>query len=128
MIATQAPRRIELAQWFGLFGAAAAWTLQHAGLFAVAVAGCSIGSARWGIDAEAWKLGLTVAAAVVGGSAEVAAVLMWLRTRGAPEDEAPPRGRIHFFSLCAIAGNVLFLGAILLDGIGSFYWHPCLQA
>ena len=64
----------------------------------------------------------------MAGSAEVAAAVTWSRTRGAEESEAPPRGRIHFFSLCALAGNVLFLGAILLDGIGSLYWHPCVQA
>jgi hypothetical protein len=128
VIAARAPRGIELLQWFGLFGGAGAWTLQHLGLFAVAVARCNPGSAQWGIDAEAWKLGLTVAAAVVAGASELAAVLTWLRTRGTAEFEAPPRGRIHFFSLCAIAGNVLFLGAILLDGIGSLYWHPCVQA
>jgi hypothetical protein len=123
-----APSRVELLQWFGLFGAATAWTLQHLGLFAVAVARCNLGSAAWGIDAQAWKLGLTVAAAVVAVAAEGAAFLTWRRTRGADEDEGPPRGRIHFFSLCAAAGNVLFLGAILLDGIGSLYWHPCTQA
>ena len=128
MIVARAPRRIELLQWFGLFGGAAAWTLQHAGLFAVAVARCNLGSAQWGIDATGWKLGLTIGAAVVAGSAEVAAAVTWSRTRGAEESEAPPRGRIHFFSLCALAGNVLFLGAILLDGIGSLYWHPCVQA
>jgi hypothetical protein len=128
VIVARAPRRVELLQWFGLFGAAAAWTLQHLGLFAVAVARCNIGSAQWGIDAEGWKLGLTVAAAVVAAAAEAAAVVTWRRTRGADEDEGPPRGRIHFLSLCAVAGNVLFLGAILLDGIGSLYWHPCTQA
>ena len=128
MIAAPAPRRVELLQWFGLFGAAAAWTLQHAGLFALAVARCNVGSAKWGIDAEAWKLGFTIAAAVVAASAEAAAVLTWRATRGSAEDEEPPRGRIHFFSVCAVAGNVLFLGAILLDGIGSLYWHPCGQA
>ena len=128
MIAAPAPRRVELLQWFGLFGAAAAWTLQHAGLFAVAVARCNMGSAKWGIDAEAWKLGLTVGAALVATAAEASAALTWRRTRGVAEDAGPPRGRIHFFSLCAVAGNVLFLGAILLDGIGSLYWHPCGQA
>jgi len=128
VIVARAPRRVEFLQWFGLFGAAAAWTLQHAGLFAVAVARCNMGSAKWGIDAEAWKLGLTIGAALVATAAEAAAVLTWRRTRSADEDQAPPLGRLHFFSLCAAAGNVLFLGAILLDGIGSLYWHPCGQA
>lgn len=128
MIAARAPRRIELLQWFGLFGGAAAWTLQHAALFAVAVARCNQGSAQWGIDATAWKLGLTLGAALVAASSEAAAIATWRRTQGVEEADAPPPGRIHFFSLCAIAGNVLFLGAIILDGVGSLYWHPCGQA
>ncbi|HEX6700005.1 MAG TPA: hypothetical protein VF101_04675 [Gaiellaceae bacterium] len=128
MIVAHAPRRIELLQWFGLFGGAAAWTLQHLGIFAIAVARCNPGSARWGIDDQTWKLALTIAAGVVALAAEAAAVTTFLRTRDAGEDDPPPRGRLHFLSACASAGNVLFLGAILLDGIGSLYWHPCTQA
>jgi hypothetical protein len=127
VIVAHLPRRIELLQWFGLFGGAAAWTLDHGGLFALAVARCNPGSARWGIDDETWKIVLTVAFGLVAAAAEAAAALTWLRTRGTEEDDPPPLGRIHFFSLCAVAGNVLFLGAIVLDGIGSIYWHPCLQ-
>ena len=36
-----------------------------------------------------------------------------LRTREFEHDGPPPLGRIHFFSLAASAGNVLFLGAIV---------------
>ena len=128
MIVARATQRIELLQWLGLFGGAAAWTLQHLGLFAVAVARCNPASAQWGIDATAWKLGLTIGAAVVAAAAELAAGLTWRRTRGTSESDPPPSGRLHFFALCALVGNVLFLGAILLDGVGSLYWHPCGQA
>jgi hypothetical protein len=128
VIVAPATRRIELLQWFGLFGGAAAWTLQHLGLFAVAVARCNSGSAQWGIDATAWKLALTLGAGVVAVGAELAAGATWRRTRGAGESDPPPTGRLHFFALCAVVGNVLFLGAIVLDGVGSLYWHPCGQA
>jgi hypothetical protein len=128
VIVAEPPRRFELLQWFGLFGGAAAWTLQHVGIFAVAVARCNPGSARWGIDTETWKLAFTIGAGLIALAAEAAAVATFLRTRGFDEDDPPPEGRLHFFSACASAGNVLFLGAILLDGIGSLYWHPCVQA
>jgi hypothetical protein len=72
-----------------------------------------------------WQIGITVAAAVVALAAEAAAVVTALRTRELVEDDPPPLGRIHFFALAASAGNVLFLGAILLDGIGSAWWSPC---
>jgi hypothetical protein len=127
VIVAPAPRRIELLQWFGLVGGAAAWVLQHGGLFAIAVARCNPGSAAWGIDTDVWKVVLTVGAVLVAGAAEVAAVATWRATRETDESGPPPLGRIHFLSICAMVGNVLFLGAIVLDGIGSLYWNPCLQ-
>jgi hypothetical protein len=116
-------RRIELLQWFGLLGGAAAWTLQHGTLFWIAVARCNPGGSRW--DVTGWQIGVTVAAAVVALAAEAAAVTTALRTRDVEETDPPPLGRLHFFAVAAAAGNVLFLGAILLDGIGSAWWSPC---
>ena len=43
-------------------------------------------------------------------------------------DGPPPLGRIYFFALAASAGNVLFLGAIVLDGLGAGWWSSCGQA
>lgn len=121
-------KRAETLQWFGLLGGAAAWTVQHGTLFFLAAARCNPSGSRWGVDVTGWQLGVTVAAAVVALAAEAAAVLTVLRTRDVGETDPPPLGRIHFFALAAAAGNVLFLGAILLDGIGSAWWSPCTQA
>jgi hypothetical protein len=121
-------KRAELLQWFGLLGGAAAWTLQHGTLFFLAVARCNPSGSRWGIEVTGWQIGVTVAAGAVALAAEAAAVVTVLRTRGVEETGPPPLGRIHFFALAAAAGNVLFLGAILLDGIGSAWWSPCGQA
>jgi hypothetical protein len=118
-------RRAELLQWFGLLGGAAAWTIQHGTLFWLAVARCNPGGSRWGIGITGWQIGVTVAAALVALAAEAAAVVTALRTRDVEESGPPPLGRIHFFALAATAGNVLFLGAIVLDGIGSAWWSPC---
>ena len=121
-------RHFELLQWFGLLGGAAAWALQHGTLFFLAAARCNPSGSRWALDITSWQIGVTVAAAVVALAAESAAVLTALRTRAVAEDGPPPLGRIHFFALAASAGNLLFLGAIMLDGIGSAWWSPCGQA
>ena len=120
-------RRSELLQWFGLIGGAAAWTIQHGTLFFLAVARCNPSGSRWSPGITGWQIGVTVAAAVVALAAEAAAVVTALRTRELAEDGPPPLGRIHFFALAASAGNVLFLGAILLNGIGSVAWSSCSQ-
>jgi hypothetical protein len=121
-------RRSELLQWFGLFGAAAAWTVQHGALFFLAAARCNPSGSRWAFGMTGWQIGITVAAAAVALAAEAAAVATALRTRGLEYDGAPPLGRIHFFALAASAGNVLFLGAIVLDGLGAGWWSSCGQA
>jgi hypothetical protein len=121
-------RRSELLQWFGLFGGAAAWTVQHGALFFLGLARCNPAGSRWAFGMTGWQIGITVAAAIVALAAEAAAVLTALRTRELEYDGPPPLGRIHFFSLAASAGNVLFLGAILLNGIGAGSWTSCGQA
>jgi hypothetical protein len=75
-----------------------------------------------------WQIGVTVAAGLVALAAEWAAVATALRTRELEHDGPPPLGRIHFFSIAASAGNVLFLGAILLNGVGAGSWTSCGQA
>jgi hypothetical protein len=120
-------RRSELLQWFGLLGGAAAWTCQHGALFFLSSAHCNPAGSRWGISVLGWQIAVTVAAGLVALAAEAAAVVTALRTRELAEDGPPPLGRIHFFALAASAGNVLFLGAILLNGIGSVAWSSCSQ-
>ena len=111
-------RRSELLQWFGLFGGAAAWTCQHAALFFLASAHCNPAGSRWAFGMTGWQIGVTVAAAVVTA----------LRTRELEHDGPPPLGRIHFFALAASAGNVLFLGAIVLDGLAAGWWTSCASS
>ena len=118
-------RRFEVLQWFGLLGGAGAWTIQHGTLFWLAAARCNPSGSRWEPGITGWQIGVTVGAGLVALAAEAAAILAALRTRGVEETDPPSLGRIHFFALAAVAGNVLFLGAILLDGIGSAWWSPC---
>jgi hypothetical protein len=121
-------RRSELLQWFGLFGGAAAWTCQHGALFFLSSARCNPAGDRWAFGMTGWQIAVTVAAGLVALAAEWAAVVTALRTRELEHDGPPPLGRIYFFSIAASAGNVLFLGAILLNGIGAGSWTSCGQA
>jgi hypothetical protein len=120
--------RAELVQWYGLFGAALAWTAQHLIVFGVGYADCLDASRRWGLDVVTW----TIVATVVGGGlavlAEVAAIRVLLATRALEYDEAPPLGRRHFFAYAAALGNVLFLGAILLNCVGALANTTCRPA
>jgi hypothetical protein len=118
----------ELLQWFGLLGAALAWTGQLVIGFGVGLAACSAGSTRWGIDVHAWELGLTIAGGLVALLAEAAAVTLYLETRGTDEYDPPPWGRRHFFVVAAMVGNALFFVAILLNGVGTLSHPPCSQS
>ncbi len=115
----------EALQWYGLLGAALAWAVQLVVGFGVAYAKCSEVGTRWGIDVHTWEIALMV----IGGSfavlAEAAAVSVLLSTRESDYDDAPPEGRRHFFAWAAALGNLLFLGAILLSGIGAISNTPC---
>jgi len=120
--------RAEALQWFALFGGAFAWTGQFVVGFYVAVARCSPGSEPWGIDQRAWAITLTAAAAAVVLAAEAAAIVVATETWGVEEDGPPPAGRRHFFAVAAVVGNVLFLGAVVLGGIGTVAHPPCQSA
>jgi hypothetical protein len=118
----------ELLQWFGLLGAALAWTGQLVVGFGVTDAACSAGGADWGLDVHAWEIALTaagVAAAVLAGAAALA---VFLETRGVEEEGPPPAARRHFFAAAALVGNTVFLGAIVLTGVGALTHSPCAQA
>jgi hypothetical protein len=117
----------ELLQWFGLFGGGIAWAV-HLGLgFFVAQARCGAGSVHWGVDNTTWQVVLMIAAAAVVALAEAACILTILGTSDSTYEDVPPYGRRRFFALGAAAGNVLFLVAILLEGIGSIAHDPCRQ-
>jgi hypothetical protein len=119
--------RFELLQWYGLLGAAVAWTAQLVLGFYVTVARCSTGG-DFGLAYDSWE---TVAAVVAGAFAvagEAAAIAVFLGTRALEHDGPPPDGRRHFFATAAVVGNVLFLMLILLTAIGLVAHSPCHQS
>ena len=112
-------RWLGIAQWFALFAGLAAVTTQHILGFGVAEATCSRAGAGHASQNDAWQVGLMVAAGLVVIAAGLAAVAVLRRTSDASYEDAPAIGRIRFFAIAALVANVLFLGVVLLDGIGA---------
>jgi hypothetical protein len=110
--------RAELVQWYGLFGAAFAWTAQHVVGFGAAYADCLDASRHWGLDPVIWISVLTAVGLAFALLAEGAALKVLRDTRQLEYDDAPPLGRRHFFAYAAALGNVLFIMLILLDFVG----------
>ena len=118
----------EFLQWFGLVGGAVAWAAHLGFGFFVAQARCGPGSVHWGIDNTTWQATLMAVTALIVALAEVAAVLTLLDTRDSSYSDAPPYGRRHFFALAAVAGNVLFFVAVILEGVGAIAHTACGQS
>jgi hypothetical protein len=124
----RARARAEVLQWFGLLGAALAWTGQHVVGFGVTVARCNVGGGRWGISIHTWELGVMAVSLTIVLLAEAAAIRVLLSTRGVEEDDPPPLGRHHFFAAGATLANVLFAVAIVLGITATLVNGSCRQA
>jgi hypothetical protein len=120
--------RPELVQWYGLFGAALAWCGQLIVGWGVAYADCTAASRHWGLDVVTWEIVLMVVGLTFAVLAEIAAVNVLLATRQLEYDEEPPLGRRHFFAYAAALGNVLFMAAIILSGVGALSNVTCRPA
>lgn len=120
--------RRELLQWYGLFGAALAWAGQHVVVFGVVTADCANASRHWGIDVTTWVVVCTAIGLLCAGLAEAAAISILRETRAVEYDGAPPDGRRHFFAFGAALGNILFIGAIVLNAVGTLASNGCRPA
>jgi hypothetical protein len=118
----------EFLQWFGLLGAALAWTGQLIVGFGVADASCGSGGRGLGLDRNTWEIVLIAVAGTLVLLAESAALLVLRETRGLEHGDPPPWGRRHFFALAAAVANALFLGAILLSGLAVLHLSSCRPA
>ncbi len=122
-------RLLEVLQWFGVLGAALAWTSLHVLGFGVTQAVCGAGGRNWGLDNDAWQIGLAAGAGAIILAAEGAAVAVFLGTRGHdPEGGDPPFARMRFFAIAAMVTNLLFLAIVVLDAIGSIAGSGCRQS
>jgi hypothetical protein len=120
--------RLELLQWFGLFGGALAWATQHVVGYGISDSACNVAGSQWGLHPAAMQI---VAAAVAGAvviAAWTASYVAFRETQVVGQDAPGPAGRIHFFAQAALLGNVLFLVIVVLNGVSSVYHLPCHQA
>jgi hypothetical protein len=115
----------EFLQWFGLLGAGLVWAAQLVIGFGVTVAACGEAAGSASIDVDAWQIALMAIGIPLALLSEAAALSIFLETRTIEHGDAAPGGRRHFFAAAAIIGNVLFVVAILLSGIGALSHGGC---
>ena len=119
-------RSDEFLQWFGLLGGALAWATQFVLGFWIAASRCYPANAGWHVPEQTFYMIATAPTALVALLALASSVVLYLRLQD--HDNEPPGGRHVFFAYASIAGNVLFLALILLEGIGVLYHLSCHQA
>jgi len=121
-------RLLGIMQWLGLIAGAAVWAGQHIVGYGITQAECSTGGAHWGIGNDVWQAVLMGVSALFIAGAGVASALVFTGTRGTAYDsDPPPLSRIRFFSIAALAANVIFLMIVLLDGFASIFNVVCRQ-
>ena len=116
--------RLEVLQWYALLGGALAWTAEHVLGFFVSDGGCSGRVAH----AALWGGVLTGFGVLAVVAAQAAAIVVYRATSGVGHDAPGPEGRLRFFAVAALVGNVLFLMLVGLDGLGSLTHLPCVQS
>jgi hypothetical protein len=121
-------RRLSLLQWAGFLGGGVVWFPSFLLGTGASQAACNPASARWGIPHDTVQLVLMVVAASLVCAAQAAAIAVFRATRSVDEQAAPPEGRLRFFSIAAMLGNLLFFGVILLTGIATIVDRACHQA
>jgi hypothetical protein len=121
-------RRLSQLQWFGLLVGGPVWFAEYLAGTGESQAVCNPASGRWGLPHDAIELGLMIFGAVVVSAALAASAFVFRQTAGVAEEEAPPLGRIHFFSTAAMLGNLVFLVIILETGVATIVDQACRQS
>jgi hypothetical protein len=120
-------RRLELLQWFGLLAAPLAWATQLVIGFYLSDGSCSRGGSDWGIDVDTWQIALAVAAGIVAVCGQAAAATLYRQVEDVEDDAPGPLGRLRFFAVASLVGNVLFMGVITLTVVGVLAHTGCVQ-
>jgi hypothetical protein len=120
--------RLELLQWFGFLAGGGAWAVSLVLGYGMTLADCSAGGRSWGSARSSYQLPLTAVALTIAVLAELAAFTVYRDLEQVHDDAPGPRGRLHFFAVAALIGNVLFAVAIVLGGVGVFAGATCRQS
>jgi hypothetical protein len=116
--------RIPLLQWTGLLAAPLAWVVQLVVGWGVEEAACGEGGSRWGVPTEPVEAGLTAAAAAVALIGVLSAFVLLRESRRNVFD---PRGRVSFMATSGLLASAVFLGLILMGGLGAVVLPECHQ-
>lgn len=130
-------RQLAMLQWFGTIVSPVLWYSQHLFGYGLGLAVCHAGRS-WGVDYDFYQLTALSIAGLFEVMSWVCALVVWRHTKGADYGDGPPEekrwgaehpyGRLHFFAAAGMVANVLFLTAMLLDGVGSVMDTFCRQS
>lgn len=130
MISPQVRPGPPLLAWIGVLFPPFAWAGQHIAGYATGLARCPDNARGEGwnvpVDTVTIAIGATAAALVLVGGAS--ALVAWLASRDADEDDAPPAGRIHFLSAVGLTITPLFLAMVVMSSAGAIVANGCHQA
>ena len=116
-------RTLSRLQWIGVLVAPLVWATQHVVGYGVTTARCADGRVtRLAPSNTVWELLLLGVAVLLIVGAEVAAVRVFVATRGEDAEDS----RLHFFATAAVVANALFLAIILMDGFASALEKVCV--
>jgi hypothetical protein len=121
-------RRLAFLQWFGFLAGGTIWFASFLAGVGTSVALCNPASGRWGIPYDTVQTAVLGFGAVVVLVAEAAAVAVFRATRNVAEQDPPPQGRLHFFAIGAMVGNLVFLVIIVLSATATIVDRACHQA
>lgn len=105
--------------WVEFLGAPVIWLCEFQLLYGLLPWSCAHGHLVW--LRVVWWLFLLLSIAL-----GFLAALHWLRLR-ALEPEDPRRGRARFMAALGVMMSVIFSLTILVQGIATYIFHPCLK-
>ena len=114
--------------WFAVLGPPVAWAAQFGAGYWLAQAGCYGKASGWRLEHELATIGVTVIAAVTVLAAAATSLSIFLGTREANDDDAPPPGRNRFLAVVGMTIAVLFFFIVVMNGVGASVLSPCQQS
>ena len=97
--------RLEMLQWYALFGGAARVAAEHVVGYGISEAGCHVAGAQWGLHVATLQIAVAAVAGSVVIAAEGAACAVFHATDGVDRDAPGPAGRMRFLAQAALSAT-----------------------